>query len=61
MADRLLPLAAFVVLLGFLSVLVLYVPRLDLGLVILLTLVAAIYDFFFHDSRRKAAKTSRIS
>jgi hypothetical protein len=44
--NRILPALAFVVLAGFLGVLLVAVPRLDLGAVILLTLVLAGRDLF---------------
>lgn len=46
MPDRLMQIFAFAVLAGFLGVLLLHVPRLDLTVVILITLAAAAYDFF---------------
>lgn len=46
MTDRLMQIAAFIVLAGFLGVLLLHVPRLDLGVVIVITLAAVAYDFF---------------
>ncbi len=46
MTDRILALLAFLTLLGFLGVLVGFVPRLDLGLVVGATLLLVIYDFF---------------
>ncbi|AXQ95790.1 hypothetical protein LV780_16315 [Cereibacter azotoformans] len=44
MTARLLPLLALVVLAAFLGILVMEVPRLDLGLVIAATLLLAIWD-----------------
>lgn len=49
--DRMLAIAAFTVLFGFLGILVWFVPRLDLGMVVLITLVMTFYDLFFHRSR----------
>lgn len=42
--NRLMAAAAFIVLVGFLSVLLIHVPRLDLGLVIGVTLLLAGWD-----------------
>ena len=42
---------AFAVLLGFLGILVWYVPRLDLGLVVGAVLVLAAWDLFVHERR----------
>lgn len=44
MTDRLLALLAFCILVAFLAILVWYVPRLDLGLVVLVTLALVAYD-----------------
>lgn len=46
MTNRLLAALAFAVLLGFVGILVWYVPRLDLGAVIAVTVLLAGYDFF---------------
>jgi len=46
MTNRLLAALAFAVLLGFVGILVWYVPRLDLGLVVAVTVLLAAYDFF---------------
>jgi hypothetical protein len=46
MTDAVMRLAAFALLAGFLGILVWYVPRLDLGGVVLLTLACAGYDLF---------------
>lgn len=43
---------AFLALVGFLGILVAYVPRLDLTLLVLGTLACAGYDFFFAERRR---------
>lgn len=48
MFERLLTLVAFLVLAGFLAVLVLKVMRVDLGVVIGLTIAMAFYDLFIH-------------
>jgi hypothetical protein len=44
MLDRVLSLIALVILIGFLAIPVIWVPRVDLGAVIVLTLVIAVYD-----------------
>ncbi len=44
--NRILPLFAFLVLVGFLAILVIHVPRLDLGAVIALTVLLAGWDLF---------------
>jgi len=46
MSDAIMRLAAFALLVGFLGILVWHVPRLDLGAVVLVTLIAAGYDLF---------------
>ena len=46
MTDRAMALLAFLFLLGFLGILVWYVPRLDLGLVVAATLLLVAYDFY---------------
>lgn len=46
LSDRLMAVFAFAVLVGFLGILVLYVPRIDLGVVIGVTLLFIAYDFF---------------
>jgi hypothetical protein len=54
MTDRLMSLFAFGLLVGFLGILVWFVPRLDLAAVCLVTLAFAAYDFFaFGPSLRK--------
>lgn len=53
MADRLIALVAFAVLIAFLGILIWKVPRLDLGVVIFLTLLLGGYDLIRkHDSSR---------
>ena len=47
MTDTILKILAFGVLVAFLGILVIWVPRLDLGLVIALTLVLTGIDFFW--------------
>jgi hypothetical protein len=46
MSDRIMAFLAFAILTGFLAILVWYVPRLDLGAVIAITVVLAGWDFF---------------
>jgi hypothetical protein len=46
MSDRLMQTAAFLVVAGFLGIVLWHVPRLDLAAVIVLTLVGIAYDFF---------------
>ena len=49
LSDRLMGFLAFAVLAGFLGILIWYVPRLDLGTVIVLTLLFVAWDFFRSD------------
>jgi hypothetical protein len=51
--DRLMRLAAFAALVGFLGILVYWVPRLDLGAVVLVTLALAAYDLFLAGDNRR--------
>jgi hypothetical protein len=46
MTDLSMRLIAYAVLVAFLGILVWYVPRVDLGAVVLVTLALAGYDFF---------------
>ncbi|MBC7281352.1 hypothetical protein [Hoeflea sp.] len=46
--ERLLTIIAFLVFCGFLGVLILKLPRLDLGIIIAITVVMAFYDLFIH-------------
>ncbi|AKH99438.1 hypothetical protein IMCC20628_00714 [Hoeflea sp. IMCC20628] len=46
--ERILTIFAFIILCGFLGVLVYKLPRLDLGAVIGLTVAMAFYDLFVH-------------
>ncbi len=48
MIERLMPFVAFAILCGFLLVLIIYVPRIDLGLVLLATVLLSAYDIFIH-------------
>ncbi len=51
--NRILAIFAFLVLVGFLGILIFHVPRLDLGAVIALTVLLAFWDLFTtHRSRR---------
>lgn len=50
--NRLMALAALVVLIGFLSILLIHVPRLDLALVIGVTVVLAGWDVYTGFSNR---------
>lgn len=51
--NRLLALVAFLTLAGFLGILLWFVPRIDLGAVIVLTLAMAGYDFYLSMRRRR--------
>jgi hypothetical protein len=53
MTDQLMRAAAFAALVGFLGVLVYWVPRMDLTAVILVTVGLAAYDLFLAGSRRR--------
>jgi hypothetical protein len=46
MTDWVMRLAAYALLVGFLGILVWFVPRFDLGAVVAVTLVCAGYDLF---------------
>jgi hypothetical protein len=46
MGDRIMQAAAFLVVAGFLGIVLWHVPRLDLAGAIGLTLIAIVYDFF---------------
>jgi hypothetical protein len=46
MMARVIYVFAFLILAGFIGVLVVEVPRLDLGLVAAITLLMVVYDFF---------------
>lgn len=52
MIHTLLATVAYLVLLGFLGILLWFVPRLDLILVVAATLLLAGYDLFVHERRR---------
>ena len=51
MTERILMIFAFLVLCGFIGILVWRVPQLDIGSVALLTVLLAAYDFFIHRAR----------
>ena len=53
MTDKVMALLALAVLTAFLVILVVYVPRLDLGLIIGATLLLGAYDFLVHEGRAK--------
>ena len=46
MSDRLMQIAAFLTVGGFLGIVFYHVPRLDLGAAIVITLIGVGYDFF---------------
>tara|TARA_R110002020_G_scaffold385252_2_gene596207 strand:- start:3759 stop:3917 length:159 start_codon:yes stop_codon:yes gene_type:complete len=46
--QRILTIIAFLVFCGFLGVLVFKLPRIDLGLVVGITVLMAFYDLFIH-------------
>ncbi|MGQ7845419.1 hypothetical protein ACUNV4_13130 [Granulosicoccus sp. 3-233] len=58
MTDKLMALLALAVLTAYLVILVVYVPRLDLGLIIGATLLLVAYDFLIHEHRRKSSATA---
>lgn len=51
--EKMMAALAFLVLCGFLGILLWFVPRLDLGVVIATTLLLTGYDLFLHERRRK--------
>lgn len=53
MTDQLMRAAAFAALVGFLGILLYWVPRIDLAAVILLTLALAGYDLFLTGRDRR--------
>ncbi len=53
MIDQVLRAVTFAALVGFLGILVFWVPRIDLAAVILLTLALAAYDLFLAGSHRR--------
>ena len=52
MSDRLMQIVAVLAVAGFLGIVLMHVPRLDLGAVIVITHAAMIYDFFLAPSSR---------
>ena len=50
MSDRLMQIVAVLAVAGFLGIVLVHVPRLDLGAVIVITLAAMVYDFFLAPS-----------
>jgi len=46
--ERILTIIAFIILCGFLGVLIYKLPRLDLGIIVGLTVAMAFYDLFIH-------------
>ena len=56
MSDRLMQILALLVVSGFLGIVLLHVPRLDLAAVIAVTLLAVGYDFFFTSGSRSRRK-----
>ncbi|HUG60285.1 MAG TPA: hypothetical protein VMP03_00470 [Methylomirabilota bacterium] len=58
MVDRIMTYVAFAVFCGFLGILVWNVPLLDLGVVVLLTILLAAYDLFVHRSKPGAPSPS---
>jgi len=58
MTDKLMALLALAVLTGYLAILVVYVPRLDLGLVVGATLLLVAYDFLVHERRSKQSRAA---
>ena len=46
MTNRLVAILAFAMLAGFLGILLWYVPRIDLGVVIAITLILALVDLY---------------
>ena len=46
--ERILTIIAFIILCAFLGVLIFKLPRLDLGIVVGVTLLMAFYDLFIH-------------
>ncbi|WP_158555064.1 hypothetical protein [Fulvimarina endophytica] len=50
--EKILAIVAFAILCFYLSFLIRYVPRLDLGVVLAITVVLAGYDLLFHRTPR---------
>lgn len=53
MLNRIIAAIAFAIFLGFLGILVWFVPRLNLGLVVGATLLLAAYDLFVYEHRNR--------
>ncbi|MEX0923412.1 MAG: hypothetical protein WDZ84_11605 [Rhodovibrionaceae bacterium] len=53
MLDRVLGIFAYAVLLGFLGILVGFVPRWDLGIVVAVSLALVAYDFLFFEGGKQ--------
>jgi hypothetical protein len=53
--ERLLSVVSFALLCAFLAVLVIHVPRVDLGAVLLISVLLCGYDLFIHRSGRKTS------
>jgi hypothetical protein len=51
--NRIMAIFAFLVLVGFLAILMIHVPRLDLGAVIVVTILLAAWDLFTTHGNRK--------
>ena len=58
MTDKVMALLALAVLTAFLVILIVYVPRLDLGLIIGATLLLVAYDFLVHEARVKKSSAT---
>ena len=59
MTNTIMAALAFLLLATFLGILAWWVPRLDLGLVIAVTLLLTFYDFFFHERRLRRRDRER--
>jgi hypothetical protein len=58
MTDKVMAVLALVVLTAYLVILVVYVPRLDLGLIIGATLLLVAYDFLVHERSIRKSTSS---
>ena len=56
MIDKLLAVISMACLAGFIGILVYFVGEVDLGIVCVLVVLMAFYDFFFHNRRRRNGK-----
>lgn len=61
MTDKVMALLALAVLTAYLVILVVYVPRLDLGLIVGATLLLVAYDFLVHERRSKKSPAASDS